>query len=159
MEFVRLWNMRTYFMRFVTAITSAKSTLDRYCNGLHKGLTSISWVFCHYFYGGQTYQALSIFLLWHILIQQWGWHICSLMEVFKLHGMLKIIVFDKDLIFTSSFWQKLFNLQETTLAFSYAYHLQTNGQIETLNKCMKIYLRCYIGTRHKYWSLWLPMAN
>lgn len=40
----------------------------------------------------------------------------------KLHGMHTTIVFDKDPIFTSSFWRELFHLQEISLAFSSAYH-------------------------------------
>ena len=57
--------------------------------------------------------------------------------VFKLHGMPATIVSDKDTTFTSLFWSELFRLQGTTLAMSTAYHLQSNGQIEIVNKSFK----------------------
>jgi len=62
-------------------------------------------------------------------------------------------------VFTSSFWRELFRLQGTTLAFSSAYHPQSDGQTEALNKCLETYLRCYAGAKPKEWSVWLPMAE
>lgn len=57
----------------------------------------------------------------------------SVAEVFmsnivKLHGMPKSIAWDRDKVFTSSFWQSLFKLQGTSLAMSSAYRPQTDGQ-------------------------------
>jgi hypothetical protein len=43
-------------------------------------------------------------------------------QVFKLHGMPKSIVSDRDPNFTSNFWQELFKLQGTQLHLSSAYH-------------------------------------
>jgi hypothetical protein len=45
------------------------------------------------------------------------------------------------------------------LAFSSAYHPQSNGQTEALNKCLEGYLRCYVGMKPKVWVSWLPMAE
>lgn len=82
-----------------------------------------------------------------------------LTNILKLHRMPKTIVLDIDLIFTSSFWRELFHLQGISLAFSWAYHPQSDGQTEALNKCLEMYLRCYAGVRPKEWSLWLLMAE
>jgi len=82
-----------------------------------------------------------------------------LSNIFKLHGLPATIVSDRDPVFTSSFWRELFRLQGTTLAFSSAYHPQSDGQTEALNKCLETYLRCYAGAKPKEWSVWLPMAE
>ena len=54
-------------------------------------------------------------------------------QVHKLDGLLESIISDKDSLFLSSFWQKLFKLLGTKLQFSSAYHPQTDGQTERVN--------------------------
>ena len=46
----------------------------------------------------------------------------------KLHGNPKVIVSDKDPIFTQNFWMELFYFLGTQLAHSSSYHLQYNGK-------------------------------
>ena len=46
----------------------------------------------------------------------------------KLHGNPKIIVSDRDPIFTENFWTELFSCLGTQLAHSSSYHPQSNGQ-------------------------------
>ncbi|KAF5459790.1 hypothetical protein F2P56_019708 [Juglans regia] len=79
--------------------------------------------------------------------------------VFKLHGLPKSIVSDCDAIFTSNFLNELFKLQGTSLNFSSAYHPQSDGQIEALNKTLEGYLRCYTSDKPKEWSLWIPLVE
>lgn len=67
-----------------------------------------------------------------------------LSEVYKLHGMPSSIVADRDRMFTSLFWKKLFSLAGVELAMSSAYHPQTNMQTKRVNQCIETFLRCFV---------------
>ena len=61
----------------------------------------------------------------------------------KLHGNPKIIVSDRDPIFSGNFWTELFSFLGTQLAHSSSYHPQSDGQTEIAKKCLEGYLRCF----------------
>jgi hypothetical protein len=48
-------------------------------------------------------------------------------EIFRLHGIPKEIISDRDTKFNSTFWKYLFVGFETKFLFSTAYHPQTDG--------------------------------
>ena len=88
----------------------------------------------------------------------------SVVEVFitnvvKLHGLPQIIVSDRDKVFTSKFCQHLLQWMGTTLALSSAYDPQSNGQLEALNKCLEMYLWCFVSKHPKQWVELLPWAE
>jgi transposase InsO family protein len=79
--------------------------------------------------------------------------------VVRLHGLPKIIVSDRDKIFTSTFWKELFKLLNTQLWMSSAYHAQSDGQTEYINQCLEAYLRCSVSSTPRQWLKWLPLAE
>lgn len=80
-------------------------------------------------------------------------------HVYKLHGLPKIIISDRDKVFTSNFWQQLFKITDTTLNMSSSYHPQTDGQTERLNQCLETYLRCMTNACPTKWPKWLALAE
>lgn len=80
-------------------------------------------------------------------------------EVFKLHGIPRSIVSDRDCRFLSHFWQEGFHLCGTELTPSTSYHLQTDGQTEIVNKWVEGYLRNYVAGQQKAWLRWIYLCE
>ena len=80
-------------------------------------------------------------------------------EVVRLHGFPKTIVSDGDRLVMSNFWAEIFKLVGTKLRYSTAYHPQSDGQSEVVNRCLGTYLRCFAGMKPKSWPHWLSWAE
>lgn len=48
-------------------------------------------------------------------------------NIYKLHGVPKDIVSNRDPVFTGTFWQELFSMMGVSLSTSITYHPQTDG--------------------------------
>jgi hypothetical protein len=80
-------------------------------------------------------------------------------EIFRMHGMPKEIVSDRDMKFTSNFWKSLMTSLETKLIFSTTYHPQTNGQTERVNQTLEDMLRMHVMHQPKKWEDFLPLVE
>lgn len=61
-------------------------------------------------------------------------------QIVRLYGIPKNIVSDRDKVLLSLFWKDLFKMSGTTLSLSSAYHSETDGQTEIVNKVIEMYL-------------------
>ncbi|KAF7348752.1 Retrovirus-related Pol polyprotein from transposon 17.6 [Mycena venus] len=77
-------------------------------------------------------------------------------HVYKLHGLPKSIVSDRDSLFTSIFWKRLHELIGVKLRMSSAYHPETDGSTEQANRTVTQMLRQCIGPGQKDWVSKLP---
>lgn len=80
-------------------------------------------------------------------------------QVYKLHGLPKALISDRDRVFTSTVWHELFKLTDTKLLMSSGYHPQTDGQTERLNQCLEAFLRCTVHSCPRQWNKWLLVAE
>ena len=76
-------------------------------------------------------------------------------HVFRLHGMPKSIVSDRDSRFMSRFWKAVFETLGTKLLYSSAYHPQTDGQTERTNRTLEQMLRMYVQRNPAEWDCYL----
>ena len=70
--------------------------------------------------------------------------------------MPRSIISDRDPIFISNFRLEFFKLSGTQLKMSSAYHPQTDGQTEIVNRCVEQYLRCLVHQQPRKWYSFLP---
>ena len=82
-----------------------------------------------------------------------------LRKIFKLHGLPRRIVSDRDAKFTSRFWMAFFEAVGTSLDLSTAYHPETDGQTERVNQVIEDILRAYRGREPKRWMSYLHLVE
>ncbi|MCO5576289.1 hypothetical protein L7F22_030098 [Adiantum nelumboides] len=80
-------------------------------------------------------------------------------EIFRLHGMPKSIVSDRDSKFTSHFWRATFESIGTQLCMSTAFHPQTDGETERVNRILEDMLRMYVNENQSNWNEYLPLVE
>eukprot|EP00253_Pinus_taeda_P010631 PITA_10631 len=120
------WKWEVISMDFITGLPKTKRNNDSIFVVVDK-LSKAA----HFIPVQSTYRAAQIA---HIFMQ----------NIFRLHGLLKDIISDRDVKFTSAFWKTLFAELGTQLNFSTAYHPQTDGQTERVNQMLEDMLRAYV---------------
>ncbi len=76
-------------------------------------------------------------------------------EIVRHHGLPSSIVSDRDARFTSSFWKSLWKLLGTKLNMSTAFHPETDGQTERMNRTLEQMLRSYVNYKSNDWDEYL----
>ena len=79
--------------------------------------------------------------------------------VYKLHGLPRTIISDRDVRITAGFWQELFKRLGTKLSMSTARHPQTDGQTERANRTLEEVLRHYVSAKQDDWDQHLALAE
>uniref|UniRef100_A0A8C5MC51 Gypsy retrotransposon integrase-like protein 1 n=1 Tax=Leptobrachium leishanense TaxID=445787 RepID=A0A8C5MC51_9ANUR len=80
-------------------------------------------------------------------------------EIVRIHGVPSEIVSDRGAQFVSRFWRVFCAEMGVRLAFSSAYHPQTNGAAERANQGLEQYIRCFTTQQQDNWSELLPWAE
>jgi hypothetical protein len=83
------------------------------------------------------------FIPTHTTINAKGAALLFLKEVWKHHGMPRVVVSDRGPQFIAEFTRELYKLLGIKLAISTAYHPQTDGQTEHVNQVLEGYLRTF----------------
>ena len=79
--------------------------------------------------------------------------------IFRLHGLPKSIVSDRDVRFVSEFWRAIQKRFKTDLRMSTKNHPQTDGQTENANQVLEDTLRHFVGPYQQDWEKILPVAE
>ena len=80
-------------------------------------------------------------------------------EIWRLHGLPRDIVSDRNFRFTSNTWKDILSITGIFPRMSMAFHPQTDGQTERVNQVIEAYLRPYIKQEQDNWVDLLPMAE
>ena len=80
-------------------------------------------------------------------------------ETFAKHGLPKSIVFDRDPRFTSDFFRQLCKCLKVDQNLSTAFHPQTDGQTERMNRVLEEMLRAFVGSAFDSWDKHLPCCE
>ena len=80
-------------------------------------------------------------------------------EVFRVHGLPKSLICDRETVFTSHFWRRSIELLGIKANRSSAFHPQTDGQTERMNFVLEQYFRIYCDYQQTDWASLINMAE
>ena len=80
-------------------------------------------------------------------------------QIWRLHGLSREFITDRDSRFTSAFWKGVTELIGTRHAMSSSFHPQTDGQSERVNQTLETFLRHYVSVELNDWDTLLSRAE
>jgi hypothetical protein len=80
-------------------------------------------------------------------------------HVVSAFGLPNNVVSDRGGHFVNDFWHCVCSRLRMQRRLSSAYHPETDGQTERMNRVLEEVLRCFVNKRHSDWDKWLPMAQ
>ena len=80
-------------------------------------------------------------------------------HVFRLHGVPRTLLSDRDPRFTSNLYKEIARLLHVKQAMSSAFHPQTDGQTERVNRVVEEMLRHYVNPQQNDWDAYLPVLE
>ncbi|KAJ9524331.1 hypothetical protein QJQ45_008531 [Haematococcus lacustris] len=80
-------------------------------------------------------------------------------HVFRLHGMPRSVVSDRGPQFHNKFWAEMTKLLQVQVNLSSAYHPETDGQTERVNRVIEEMLRHFIRPDQRDWAEYLPLVE
>jgi hypothetical protein len=102
--------------------------------------------YAHFIHVNSTFKAINIVEIF-------------MKEIFRLHGIPKMVISDRDVKFTFAFWKELFAGLNTNLNFSMIYHPQMDGQNEMTNQIIDDMLHMYVRTKPNKWEDYLHLVE
>jgi hypothetical protein len=80
-------------------------------------------------------------------------------EIFRLYGIPKKVILDRDVKFTFTFWKELFAGLNTNLNFNTSYHPQTDGKTKRMNQIMEYMICMYVRMKPSKWEDYLHLVE
>lgn len=80
-------------------------------------------------------------------------------NVCRLHGPPRVVISDRDPRFTANFFKVVAQMLGMDHYMSTAFHPQTDGQTERVNRVVEDYLRCFVLPDQSDWDTHLAMAE
>jgi transposase InsO family protein len=99
------------------------------------------------------------FIPTHTTLNAEGTTLLFLKEVWKHHGIPRVVVSDRGPQFIAAFTRELYKLLGIKLATSTTYHPQTDGQTERVNQVLESYLCIFTSRRQDDWDDFLPTGE
>ncbi|MBW0501861.1 hypothetical protein O181_041576 [Austropuccinia psidii MF-1] len=80
-------------------------------------------------------------------------------HIFSKHCLTASIISDRGSLFVSSFWTQLCQQLKISRDISTAFHPETDGQTERVNKILEQYLWMLVSYHQYDWNTSLPLAE